>query len=105
MFLRLSRLLLFSLMGLTLLLMGCSEAPEGNPIEGKRWFAMYNCAGCHGENGNDGKAVVVKNLDMSFGSFVRKLRTDDAPIMPHFPEEKVSKQDAADIYAFLTEEP
>jgi hypothetical protein len=38
---------------------------------------------------------------MSFSSFVRKLRTTDAPIMPPFPESKLSKQDAADIYAYL----
>ncbi len=104
MFLSLSRLLLFSLTGLSLILIGCSGAPEGDSADGKRWYVMNNCAACHGDNGDDGDAIAIKNLDMSFGSFVRKLRTDDAPIMPHFPEEKVSKEDAADIYTYLTEE-
>lgn len=62
---------------------------------------MNNCSGCHGAHGNDGRAVDIANLDMSFGSFVKKLRTTDAPIMPPFPESKISEQDAADIYAFL----
>ena len=79
---------------------GCS-APPGNPADGKRWFLMNNCSSCHGPHGNDGRAVNIAGLDMTFGSFVRKLRTTDAPIMPPFPEAKVSKQDAADIYAYL----
>lgn len=85
---------------LAALLAGCS-APEGNIENGKRWYAMNNCSSCHGPHGNDGRAVDIANLDMSFSRFVKKLRTTDAPIMPPFPESKVSEQDAADIYAFL----
>ncbi len=79
---------------------GCS-APPGNAADGQRWYQMYNCSACHGPHGNDGGAINIAGLDMSFYSFVRKLRTKDAPIMPQFSAEKVSKQDAADIYAFL----
>lgn len=79
---------------------GCS-APPGSPADGKRWYLMNNCSSCHGPHGNDGRAVNIAGLDLGFDSFVRKLRTTDAPIMPPFPEEKVSKQDAADIYAYL----
>lgn len=79
---------------------GCS-APPGNPADGKKWFMMNNCSSCHGPNGDDGRAVHIAGIKMGFGSFVRKLRTTDAPIMPHFPESKVSQQDAADIYAYL----
>jgi len=81
-------------------LAGCG-APPGNPADGQRWYLMNNCSACHGPNGNDGRAVNIANLNMSFGGFVKKLRTTDAPIMPPFPEAKVSKQDAADIYAYL----
>lgn len=102
MFSSVSRFFLFSLLGLALV--GCSEAPEGNPTDGKRWYVMHNCNACHGETGDDGDAIGIKNLDMSFGSFVRKLRVDDAPIMPYFPEDKLSDEDAADIYAFLKEQ-
>lgn len=92
---------------LTLLLLitptlsGCGGPPTGSASDGKRWYAMHNCAGCHGDDGVDGGAVEIAGLDMNFSSFVRKLRTKDAPIMPPFPEEKVSKQDAADIYLYL----
>jgi mono/diheme cytochrome c family protein len=79
---------------------GCS-APPGDAAEGKRWYIMNNCQACHGVHGDDGQAVKIAGITMSFGSFVRKLRTTDAPIMPPFPESKISKQDAADIYAYL----
>jgi mono/diheme cytochrome c family protein len=83
-----------------LVLVACG-APPGNPEEGKKWFIMHNCSSCHGPHGNDGKAPKIAGLDMGFGSFVRKLRKTDAPIMPPFPESNLSKQDAADIYAYL----
>lgn len=89
-------LLFFSLV----ILSGCG-APPGNPVDGKRWYMMHNCSSCHGLHGNDGRAVHIAGLTMRFGSFVSKLRTTDAPIMPPFPESKISKQDAADIYAYL----
>lgn len=79
---------------------GCS-GPPGNPADGKRWFMMHNCSSCHGPHGNDGRAVNIAGLKMSFGSFVRKLRKTNSSIMPTFPVTKVSEQDAADIYAYL----
>lgn len=85
-------------------LMSCS-APPGNSADGKRWYMMNNCSGCHGVHGNDGRAVNIAGLKMGFGSFVRKLRKSNASIMPGFPESKVSKQDAADIYAYLKSMP
>lgn len=84
----------------SLALYGCG-APAGSPDDGKRWYTMHNCSSCHGLHGNDGRAVDIAGIDMRFGSFVRTLRRSDAPIMPHFPEAKISKQDAADIYAYL----
>lgn len=81
-------------------IVACSS-PSGNPQSGKKWYTMQNCGSCHGPNGNDGQAVNIAGVDMGFSSFVRKLRKTDAPIMPPFPETKISEQDAADIYAFL----
>jgi mono/diheme cytochrome c family protein len=83
-----------------LFLVACST-PPGNPENGKKWFMMHNCSGCHGPHGNDGKAPHIAGLDMGFGGFLRKLRSTDSTIMPTFPESTVSKQDAADIYAYL----
>lgn len=84
----------------SLILSGCG-APDGSIEDGKRWYGMHNCSACHGMKGNDGRAVDIAGIDMSFSSFTRILRRTDAPIMPHFPESKISKQDAADIYAYL----
>ena len=88
---------------LSLLILNGCNAPAGDPNAGEKWFAMHNCDSCHGPNGDDGGAVPIAGLKMSFGSFLRKLRATDAPIMPAFPDSKVSEQDAADIYAFLKE--
>ena len=85
---------------ISLALYGCG-APAGNPEDGKRWYTMHNCSSCHGLHGNDGRAVDIAGVDMRFGSFVRTLRRTSAPIMPHFSESKISKQDAADMYAYL----
>lgn len=85
---------------ISLFLYGCG-APAGSPDDGKRWYTMHHCSSCHGLHGNDGRAVDIAGIDMRFSSFVRTLRRTDAPIMPHFPESKISKQDAADMYAYL----
>ena len=83
-----------------LIVSGCST-PTGNPDDGKRWYSMHNCFACHGPNGNDGKAPVVNNLEMSYWRFEKIIRDAGSPIMPKYPEEKISDQDVADLYAFL----
>lgn len=82
-------------------LAACGTPVSGNPEEGKKWYLMNNCGACHGLHGNDGRSPNIAGISMSFGSFVKKLRKNDAPIMPPFPPSKVSDQDAADIYAYL----
>lgn len=62
---------------------------------------MNNCNSCHGLSGHDGRAPDIAGLKMGFRSFIRKLRNTDAPVMPPYPDSKISKQDAADIYAYL----
>lgn len=86
---------------LSLTLASCGTTPGGDPGNGQKWFKMNNCGACHGEQGKGGRAPDVTNIDMGFGSFVKKLRKQDAPIMPPYPESKISEQDAADIYAYL----
>ena len=90
----------FLLLLLTTLLSGCST-PMGNPVDGKRWYSMHHCFSCHGPNGDDGKAPAVKDLNMNFWRFERIIRDAGSPIMPKYPEEKISDQDVADLYAFL----
>lgn len=83
------------------LLLSSCNSPKGDAAEGARWYTMHNCSACHGANGNDGRAAEISALDMSFGSFVTILREPYSPSMPRFPENKVSEEDAADIYAWL----
>jgi len=82
-------------------LAACSP-PKGNADDGKRWYMMNNCYGCHGLQGNDGKGPEINTEDLSFRKFLAVIRDAGSPIMPKFPEEKVSRQDAADIYAWLS---
>jgi mono/diheme cytochrome c family protein len=98
---RYRRILAIGLLFLCLIFFGGCGAPPGNPTDGKRWFMMNNCSSCHGPHGDDGRAVNIAGIKMGFGSFVRKLRKTDDTIMPPFPVSKISKQDAADIYAYL----
>lgn len=98
---RLSVLSVFFLL-ILLFVSGCG-APAGNAENGKRWYLMHNCNSCHGLHGNDGRAPDIAGLKMGFRRFLRKLRTTDAPVMPPFPDSKLSKQDAADIYAYLND--
>ena len=82
-------------------LSACGTTPTGSAENGQKWYKMNNCDSCHGEKGSGGRGPHISGIDMGFGSFVKKLRKKDAPIMPPYPEEKISEQDAADIYAFL----
>jgi len=95
--------LLYPCIGLSVLIAGLAacSAPQGDVDAGKRWYMMHNCYSCHGLNGNDGKGPVVDANKLSFRSFLSNIRDAESPIMPRFPEEKVSKQDAADMYAWL----
>lgn len=90
---------------ITVLMLTACNTPQGDIMEGKRWFAMHNCSACHGQNANNGRAARISAIDMSFGSFVRFLRNPDTPSMPPFPESKISRDDAADIYAWLKSMP
>lgn len=90
-----------SLFTFTTLFISACSTPPGNSEDGKRWYSMHTCHACHGPNGNDGKAPVVNNLEMNYFRFKMKIRNAGSPIMPKYPEEKISNQDVADIYAFL----
>ncbi len=79
---------------------GCNS-PEGNAELGERWYSMHHCYNCHGKNANDGKAAAIAGLGMGFSSFEKYLRDPKSASMPPFPESRLPKQDAADIYVWL----
>ncbi len=98
-------LLLVVLLTIVLPLTACSSQPIGNPENGERWFSLYRCNGCHGENGTGGRAVEIAGLEMRYSGFLRKLRNSRSSVMPSFPRERLSDQDAADIYLWLRNSP
>lgn len=95
------KVILFLAGSCAILSMTSCSTPEGNAEEGARWFRMHNCFSCHGENANDGRAAAIADIRMGFSSFENYLRDPDSPSMPKFSEEKLSRDDAADIYAWL----
>jgi cytochrome c553 len=96
-----SRIAVLAGVCITILAISGCGTPEGNSEDGRRWYVMHNCNSCHGLHGNDGKALNIAGLSMSYNGFVKRLRTTGSPIMPYYPESKISDQDAADIYAYL----
>lgn len=82
------------------LIISCS-GPKGDPVDGKRWFTMHTCYGCHGPSGDDGKGPDITGLDMNYSRFLKRLRNAESAIMPVYSEVKISDQDAADILAFI----
>lgn len=93
--------LLLLLFVLACALVACTGTPQGNAADGKRWFSLYRCSGCHGEGGGGGKGPVLAGTGLSFRRFVGKLRAPNSEIMPTFTREQLPDQDAADIYLWL----
>jgi mono/diheme cytochrome c family protein len=82
----------------------------GNAAAGKQLYFGYTCYGCHGYNGETGRAFVgnwSSNL-ASEENFIRFLRgrANVAPAtpstsMPNFAENTMSDKQAKDIYAYI----
>lgn len=87
-----------------LFLAACKTMPQGNVEDGIRWFKLNRCIGCHGEGGTGGKAPPIASTSLSFRKFLSKLRAPHSSVMPTFQEERLSDQDAADIYSWLQEQ-
>jgi mono/diheme cytochrome c family protein len=82
----------------------------GNAANGKPLYYNHGCYGCHGFNGETGRAFVgnwTSNL-ASEENFIRFLRAraNVAPAtpstsMPNFPENSLNDKQAKDIYAYI----
>ena len=82
----------------------------GNAQLGKALYYNHTCYGCHGFNGETGRAFVgnwSSNLatEESFTRFLRG-RANVAPAtpstsMPNFPENALSDKQAKDVYAYI----
>lgn len=87
------------------LLQACSTPPTGDAENGRRWYALYRCDACHGEQGRGGRGPGLAGLTLRYSAFLGKIRHSGSNIMPSFPEKQLSNQDAADIYIFLKLQP
>jgi mono/diheme cytochrome c family protein len=82
----------------------------GNAANGKALYYSNGCYGCHGFNGETGRAFVgnwTSNLgsEENFTRFLR-ARANVAPAtpstsMPNFPENALSDKQVKDIYAYI----
>jgi mono/diheme cytochrome c family protein len=83
---------------------------SGNATNGKALYYNYSCYGCHGFNGETGRAFVgnwTNNLATE-DNFIKFLRgranvAPEAPStnMPNFAENTLSDRQAKDIYAYI----
>ena len=92
-----------------------NATPQTSPVtgtaaNGKALYFNYACYGCHGFNGETGRAFVgnwTSNLatEENFLRFLR-ARQNVAPLlpatsMPSYPENTLSDRQAKDIYAYI----
>jgi mono/diheme cytochrome c family protein len=78
-------------------------------VNGKKLYYDYTCYGCHGYNGETGRAFVGNwgNLQTEAGfiAFLRlrgdRVSATPATSMPNFPESTLSDKQAKDIYAYI----
>jgi len=92
---------LLLLAGNCLLLVSCSTPPEGDSSDGKRWFAMQHCNGCHGERGSGGKAPQIQETDLTYRKLLSKVRKSKSAIMPSYSAEQLSDKNVADIFSYI----
>src|SRR2546422_8933602 len=82
----------------------------GNAANGKALYFANTCYGCHGYNGETGRAF-VGNWSANLATeenFIRFLRgranvapVQPSPSMPNFAENTLSDKQAKDIYAYI----
>ena len=85
-------------------LASCSSAPEGSSSEGKRWYGLQRCDGCHGVNGSGGKAPNIRQSGLSYREVLSKVRNSKSASMPSYSAEQLSDQKVADIFSYLQDE-
>lgn len=88
---------------LLVLLLASSRADEGADI-GSTLFISKGCMGCHGVSGRGGVGPALAHTALQFDAFISQLR-HPRNIMPVFPAEAVSDEDAREIYAYVKEVP
>jgi hydroxylamine dehydrogenase len=79
-------------------LMAQEDADADRP--GERLYIGKGCLGCHGASARGGVGPPLAGTPLAFDAFLGQLR-HPRDIMPSFPEEIVSEDDAGEIHAYL----
>lgn len=80
-----------------------AQAPQGDAARGKGAYMKNMCYTCHGTAGQGGDRGSGPRLTpglFPWEGFQQQVRHPRA-VMPHYPQEFVSDQDLADMYAYL----
>jgi multi-heme cytochrome with CxxCH motif/cbb3-type cytochrome c oxidase subunit III len=91
---------------LAALLMGFPAAALAQPAaeRGSDLYVRKGCLGCHGASGRGGVGPALANTTLTPDGIVRQLRSPRG-IMPRFPAEAVTDDDARAILAYLQSVP
>ena len=77
------------------------SVPKGDAVHGRKIYASYGCALCHGYQGQGSNAGVKLAPDPApYAAFAYQVRQPRAR-MPAYVLKIVSDQDLADIYVYL----
>lgn len=80
------------------------DAPRGDAASGRQLFDAKGCYSCHGFVGQGSREGPRLTPPTAYAAFVAQLRTPRL-IMPPYVESVVSDQQAADMYAYLSNLP
>ena len=78
-------------------------APTGNIERGAQLYTAKGCVYCHGTEaqGVEGQIPRIAGTRLSFVQVLAQIRHSPSGLMPSFPPDFISDNDARDIYAFL----
>lgn len=86
---------------LLVLLLASARADE-NKESGSTLFISKGCMGCHGASGRGGVGPALAHTTLTYDAFLSQLRSP-RDIMPPFPAQAVTDENAREIYAYLKE--
>ena len=82
-------------------------APAGSVERGKALYMKHVCFSCHGtvgQGGDRGAGPRIAPDPFPYAAYEMQMRQPRGT-MPRYPEQFVSRQDAADIYAYIASIP
>ncbi|SNS94413.1 Cytochrome c, mono- and diheme variants [Noviherbaspirillum humi] len=79
------------------------QPPSGSPERGRDLYMKNQCYSCHGTAGQGGERGAGPRLapnPFPYAAFEMQVRQPRG-VMPRYPQQFVSAQDLADIYAYI----